>query len=269
MTAQPYLLDNSTEHNRLSLQVRVWEPHAREMLDLIRVQPGWHCADIGCGALGILEPLAQRVGSSGRVIGTEIHESFVEAARRFVSERGLSNVEIIHDDAYASRVGDASLDFAHVRFVFAPCGRERQLLSELIRIVKPGGIIAIQEPDAARWRTWPYDATWERLKNVILRAFKLGGGDFDAGTRLRSMLLGAGLQNVQARAVSLTIDGGHPYKRLPVLFAQSLRRRILDAHLMSEDELVAAIAHVERIAADPSTVMTSFVVMQAWARRPA
>jgi hypothetical protein len=59
-------------------------------------------------------------------------------------------------------------------------------MNELWRLTKPGGIIAIQEPDAAAWRCYPPSAAWDRLKAAILEAFRRGGGDFDAGRRTQS-----------------------------------------------------------------------------------
>jgi hypothetical protein len=37
-------------------------------LDQIRIQPGWRAIDVGCGPLGILHLLSERVGSSGVVV---------------------------------------------------------------------------------------------------------------------------------------------------------------------------------------------------------
>jgi len=64
------------------------------------------------------------------------------------------------------------------------------------------------------------------------------------------------------------LPGGHPYLRLPVQFAASLRGRILDANLMSPSELDTAVAECERIAADPETCGLTFTVVQAWGRAP-
>src|SRR4051794_11047087 len=67
-----YLLPASaSELERLRLQARVWEPEAETLLDRIGVQPGWRCADLGCGAMGILGPLSRRVGPTGRILGLD------------------------------------------------------------------------------------------------------------------------------------------------------------------------------------------------------
>lgn len=265
-----YLLsDSASELERLRLQAKVWEPSAEAMLDQIGVKPGWDCVDLGCGAMGILGPLSRRVGPAGKVVGVEVDAKQLAAARAHVVGQGLENVEVLERDAYGATLPRESFDFTHVRFLFAPVGRDAELLTELLGLTKPGGTIAVQEPDSSAWGYYPASPQWEQLKEAILAAFRSGGGDFDAGRRTYSMLRGVGLEDVQLRAAVVALPGQHPYKRVPVQFAASLRRRVLEAGILKEPELDELVQDCERLAADPDTVMTSFVVTQVWGRKPA
>jgi ubiquinone/menaquinone biosynthesis C-methylase UbiE len=266
--SDPYLLsDSASELERLRLQAKVWEPSAEAMLDQIGIKAGWSCVDLGCGALGILGPLSRRVGSAGRVVGVDVDAKQLAAARAHVLEQGLENVAVLERDAYRTTLPRESFDFTHVRFLFAPVGRDEELLTELLGLTRPGGIIAVQEPDASAWGYYPPSPEWERLKEAILAAFRSGGGDFDAGRRTYSMLRGVGLEDVQIRAAVVALAGRSPYKRVPLQFAASLRRRILEAEILKEAELDNLVRDCERLAADPETVMTSFVVTQVWGRK--
>jgi SAM-dependent methyltransferase len=229
---------------------------------------GWHCVDLGCGAMGILEPLARRVGPSGRVVGVEIDPMQHRGARAFVAENSLANVEILEADAYASPLRAASFDLTHVRFLFAPAGRDAELMNELWRLTKPGGIIAIQEPDSAAWRCHPPSDAWDQLKAAILEAFRRGAGDFDAGRRTHMMLRDRGAEDLRIRAAVVALAPGHPYLRLPIQFATSLGNRILDVGIITKSELDKAIVECEKIAGDPRTTGVTFVVTQVWGRKP-
>ena len=68
-----YILASPVERERLQLQARLWEPHVERMLDQIGIAPGSTCLDVGCGAMGILDPLSRRVGPRGRVVGIDIN----------------------------------------------------------------------------------------------------------------------------------------------------------------------------------------------------
>lgn len=263
-----YLLTGgSAELERLRLQARVWEPEAEAMLDRIGVAPGWYCIDLGCGAMGLLGPLSHRVGTRGHVIGVDIDPKQLAAARELVQENKLENVEILERDAYDTHLPRESFNFTHVRFVFAPGGRDDELLREMLALTRPGGVVAIQEPDASCWSCYPAHPAWERLKGAILTAFARGGGDFNAGKRTFGMLRRAGLEDIHIRAAVIALQDTHLYKRLPIQFAISLRQQIVDGGILSESELDQAITECEQVASDPATIVMSFVVTQVWGRK--
>src|SRR5262249_14237410 len=149
-------------------------------------------------------------------------------------------------DAYTTGLPASSFDLVHVRFLFAPAGRDANLLAEMLRLVRPGGIVAIQEPDSVAWACYPAHPTWDRLTNLIRSAFARSGGDFDVGRRTYSMLRRAGLQDVQIRAAVLALQDTHPYRALPTQLVASLRQRIIGDGLIGAAELDDLIADCER-----------------------
>jgi ubiquinone/menaquinone biosynthesis C-methylase UbiE len=149
MSKEPYLLaSGALELDRLRLQAKVFEPSTEAWLDEIGIETGCRCLDLGCGALGILGPLARRAGPSGRVVGLDFDPKLLAAADVFVAQSGLGNIELIQGDAYATQLPSASIDCVHARFMFAPLGRDNDLIQEMYRLTRPGGLIAIQEPDS-------------------------------------------------------------------------------------------------------------------------
>ena len=265
-----YLLAGGVaELERLQLQARVWEPEAEAMLTHIGLQSGWRCLDLGCGAMGILGPLSRQVGPTGQVIGVDVDAKQLAAARSYIQETGMHNVEIVEQDAYHTTLPRESFDLVHVRFVLAPVGRDEELVREMVALTRLGGVVVIQEPDATCWNCFPPYEAWDRLKSAILTAFKRRGGDFNAGQRTYSMLKQAGLEEVRIRAAVIALHNGHPYMRLPIQFATSLRQQIVDGGLLTEVELEEVLAVCEEIAKNPDTFVMSFILTQVWGRKPA
>jgi len=266
-----YLLsDSGSELDRLRMQARFWEPDAQSMLGLIGVRAGWRCLDLGCGAMGILRSLSEAVGAEGSVVGLDNDPRLLAAARKWAdAQPGMDNVELMEGDAFRTGLPRASFDLVHARFMFCPLGTSEALLREMLALVKPGGMIAIQEPVASSWRFYPSRPAVERLVAAIVTAFQAGGGNFDAGAWSYLMLRSAGLENVQTTAVLRALQPGDPYRLLPVQFAASLRERIIEDGLLSEDELARLMIAAEAAAADDQTVATTFTLMQAWGRKAA
>lgn len=265
-----YLLPSSpAELSRLRLQAEVWEPESERLFAQIGVGPGWRCAELGCGAMGVLGPLSRQVGPAGEVVGLDNDPAQLAAAGGYVAERGLTNITLRPGDAYNTGMPGASFDLVHARFLAAPAGRTEELLREMVRLTRPGGVVVMQEPDAGSWGCFPSLPAWERLKELILSAFAVRGGDFNAGRRIYGLLRGAGLERVQLRAAVLALPAGHPYLRLPVQFVAALRERILAERLLSAAALAGLVAAYEAAITGPDTFGLSFTVVQGWGYAPA
>src|SRR5215472_5308434 len=112
----PYVLGGTlTEQQRLVAQAQGLEAHARWMLDRITITPGSRAVDIGCGPIGIMNLLSDRVGPDGAVVGVEREPRFVEMARTELSKRGLRNVNVINADALKTGFERGSYDIVHER----------------------------------------------------------------------------------------------------------------------------------------------------------
>ena len=136
-----------TELNRLRAQAEEYEVSARWLLDTIGIRPGSRVLDVGCGPIGILGLLSEKVGPEGEVVGLEREPRFVELARREVGRLGLQNVTILEADALNNRLDSDSFDFVHERLVMVNVPERRELLSEMLRVTVPGGAIALQDID--------------------------------------------------------------------------------------------------------------------------
>lgn len=263
----PSLHLDSRDPGRSRLQSQIWDPEVETWLDQIDVQAGWQCVDLGCGAMGILEPLSRRSGPTGRVIGLEPRGSLLVAAREFVIRSKLENVRLLDTPPNGTSLPDESFHLVHGRFLLSAGGNEREILAEMLRLARRGGIVALEEPDSAAWHCYPDHMAWSRLRDAVRAAFLRGGGDLDAGCRTFALLRDAGLEDVRIRAATIALQGVHPVKRLLVDLAEAQRERILEGGILDEQKLDQALTECDRIARDPATIVVNFLMTQVWGRK--
>ncbi|HEU5376499.1 MAG TPA: methyltransferase domain-containing protein [Ktedonobacteraceae bacterium] len=261
-----YILGSGqSEVERLQLQARTWMPEAEVMLDLIGIPDGWHCLDVGCGTVGILKPLSQRVGSAGRVVGSDIDPVQLAAARLYLQEEALNNVTLVEQDAFHPSFSHAQFDLVHARLLFTSEGNSApDLLQKLISLTKPGGVVAVQEPISSSWNCYPQHWSWNTLKETLFKLLAQNGEDNNMGQYMYALLCQAGLERVQVRPAILLLRGEHPYMRLPILLATQLRQPILEAGLLSQEELDQAIEACEIALKQPYAYVTTFIMLQTW-----
>jgi len=263
MSPENYLLANQpSELERLQLQSRVWEPAGRQLLSKLGDGSGRRALDVGCGAMGWLRILSEWVGPSGQVVGTDIDESLLGAARSFLEAEGISDVELAVDDLFASRLAPQSFDLVHARFVIAPLGRGREQVESFRRLVRPGGSLALEEWDLGSWHFNPPAPAAERLIGLLSEIFAVLGGE--AGRGLPQLLREVGIHGPELDAHLLALEPTHPYLRLPLQFSVALEPRLLER--LSEDELASLRREAETELAEPGRWGTSFTLIQSWGR---
>jgi len=259
-----YLLaDQPAERDRLQRQALAWEPAGRALLAEVEAPPGARAVDLGCGALGWLRLLSEWVGPDGCVVGTDIDPSLLDSARHFCLDEGLEQVTLVRDDLFASDLEPASFDLVHARFQTAPLGRSDEIVDAMFRLVRPGGLVILEDPSSASWRFHPPAPAADELVQHIIESFGRSGGCFDAGPQNVQLLHRRGL-TVIVRAAVLALESGDPYLRLPLQFATSLRQPLVDR--LGRDHLDDLVARAEYEIEEPTRWGVSFTLIQAVAR---
>ena len=261
MARENYLLANQpSELERLRLQSRVWEPTGRHLLSKVGGGSGGRALDVGCGALGWLRVLSEWVGPSGQIVGTDIDEGLLNAARSFLKEEEIANVELVVDDLFDSRLEPQSFDLLHARYLIAPLGRGREQVASHRRLVKPGGSLVLEEWDLASWHFNPAAPAAERLIRLLSEIFATLGGE--AGRGLPELLREIGIEEPEIDAHVIALSPGHPYLRLPLQFSVALESRLLET--LNEDELASLRREAEAELAEPGRWGTTFTLIQSW-----
>ena len=261
MSGEEYLLaEQPSELERLQLQSRVWEPTGKQLLSKLDGGSGRRALDVGCGALGWLRILSQWVGLSGQVVGTDIDEGLLDAARGFLEEEGISNVELVVDDLFDSKLEPQSFDLIHARYEIAPLGRGSDQVAAHRKLLKPDGSLVLEEWDLGSWHFNPPAAAAERLIGLLGEIFDAHGGE--AGRRLPELLREIGIEDPGLDAHVIALGPGHPYLRLPLQFSVALESRLLEK--VTEDELASLRKEAETELAEPGRWGTTFTLIQSW-----
>jgi ubiquinone/menaquinone biosynthesis C-methylase UbiE len=267
----PYILGATlTEQQRLIAQAQGLEEYAAWLLDRIPVRPGFRAVDVGCGPIGIMNLLSERVGSHGTVVGVERESRFADMARAELKERGLPNVRVVNADALTTGLEKNHYDMVHERLVLIniPPASQQALLAEMLSLLKPGGTIALEEFDFASYVCYPTHTSWETLFGIWSDAFHAAGGNLSIGRSLAGLLRSIGAENVQIKA-HVAIPQIGEYQRTHLLsLVESLHEPMLASGRITLTELRTHMAALTEHLADPDTTILDRLVVQAWGQKP-
>ncbi|MBO0707303.1 MAG: class I SAM-dependent methyltransferase [Candidatus Dormibacteraeota bacterium] len=111
----------------------------------IGVAPGLVVLDVGCGPGTFLEEAARTAGRGGEARGVEPDAEWAEVARSRLRSQGLGRVAVDVAPTHRLPYGDGAFDLA---YLVAMLGRVRDregTLREVLRVLKPGGRLAVTE----------------------------------------------------------------------------------------------------------------------------
>jgi arsenite methyltransferase len=134
--------------------------------------------DLGSGAGLDLLLARERVGETGRVIGIDMTDAMIEAAREHVARAGFTNVEVRKGVIEGLPVDDASVDWVISNCVINLSPDKPAVFREIARVLRPGGRFSVSDivveslPDWVRASSEAYVAC---VAGAISEAEYVGG----------------------------------------------------------------------------------------------
>jgi SAM-dependent methyltransferase len=257
---------DAAELQRLTVQAAGLAPQAQWLFDQIPIRAGWRTVDIGCGPIGILDLLSERVGPQGLVVGLEREARFFAMAGAEVKRRGLGNVRIVAGDALNPDLQEGSFDFVHERLVLMnmPQAQQRKMVSQMLALLKPGGSIALQDYDRVSCVCYPEHPSWVILLAAYADAFSAGGGNGSTGRVLPWLLRSAGARNVKTKIHASFLDVGDSRRTHHLGLLAVMEDKILALGRFGRGEFAdhkqALLEHL----AHPDTLLIDHLLVQAW-----
>ncbi len=268
--AAVYPLGSSAgESARLQRQADELAPDSAALLDRVGLAPGHSAIDLGCGPRGILDLLAGRVSPGGRVVGLDADPAHTAMAVKFASDRRLRGVEIVTADARHTGLPAGSFDLVHARTLLINLPEPAQAVAEMVRLARPGGAVAVAEPDTEHALCYPPHPAFDRTGEIFRLAFRRTGADPALGRRVPELFRQAGLAEVGVEPRTQMYPPGNSRRTVRLDLVRAMRPQIVEIGLASEDELDQLDAALRPHLEDPHTVVMTGLLFLVWGHKPA
>jgi SAM-dependent methyltransferase len=146
------------------------KPVTVRLARLAAVPPGTHVLDVGGGFGGPARTLAVEFGC--RVTGIDLTDSYVRAATMLTARMGLAD-RVSHQvgNALALPFPDGAFDMVWTQNSGMNIADKERLYAGFHRVLRPGGLLALQEPMAGPAQPVVYPVMWARdASTSFLRA---------------------------------------------------------------------------------------------------
>jgi ubiquinone/menaquinone biosynthesis C-methylase UbiE len=141
---------------RLFVLHNIYGPAGHRLLLQAGLKPGMHVADFGCGVGAVTQMLGEMVGPSGSVTGLDASAAQIAQATEICS--GSANVRFLTADACNTGLPPNSFDLVYCRYLLLHLPDPAACLLEMRRVLKPGGILVVEDGDLASATSVPATA---------------------------------------------------------------------------------------------------------------
>jgi SAM-dependent methyltransferase len=252
------------ERDRLGALESLFDASSRRLLAGLGVGEGWRCLEVGCGAGGVARWLAERVGSTGRVLATDLDT-------RFIDGHDQANLDVLTHDIVSDTLEEAAFDLVHARAVLEHLPQRRDVLVRLVSALKPGGWLLVEDvvfgPSTAAAlagfvSSGPVAEAAERLFRATAAVFAAVGADPSYGNHLPATLADAGLVTIGGEVHTPVVAGGTEHWTRGTV--EQLAERLIGTGLVTAADVELFLAAT----AQPSTYYLPPLMVSVWGQRP-
>ncbi|MBW7473447.1 demethylmenaquinone methyltransferase [Paenibacillus oenotherae] len=158
-------------NNLLSMRRhKAWRKFAMNKMD---VKPGATAIDICCGTCDWTIALARSSGT-GEMVGLDFSQNMLNYGKQKVDKEKLQEqITLVQGNAMALPFEDNRFDYATIGFALRNVPDLKQVLQEMMRVVKPGGQVVCLELSKPMWQ--PFKAVYyfyfERILPLLGKLF--------------------------------------------------------------------------------------------------
>jgi SAM-dependent methyltransferase len=258
-----YLFDHATkaERERLASIEASLDPFTIECLEKIGVEEGWRCLEVGAGGGSIAEWLCRRVGTSGKVVATDLQTKFLQAIE-------VPNLEVRRHDIVTEELEPNAFDLVFARKVLEHLLEPAGALKKMCAALRPGGCLYVEDTDMSSFRrvSGPRPELFGRVYSKFLEVMSAGGFQPTLGVRLGDELRALGLEDVQVKGVTgeWTAAGDNSTGRVYRMTFERLRDRITGPGGVAREEFDQFLADLS----SPDFHAMTAIHFLAWGRKP-
>lgn len=163
------------------------------------LQSGMKLLDCGCGPGTITLGFAKII-APGTVTGIDIGSSQINIARENALKQAITNADFQEGNIYNLPFEDNSFDAAFSHAVLEHLQEPTKALQELLRVLKPGGILGVRTPDWGGFLIAPSNPELDQAIEYYKLLQQRNGGNPYIGRQLRALLREAGFTGIKASA---------------------------------------------------------------------
>jgi SAM-dependent methyltransferase len=224
-------------------------------------------ADFGCGVGVVTQMLAEIVGPAGSACGIDVNGAQLDQARELCAGGGLTNTSFVEANVSNTGLPRNYFDLVYCRFLLLHLTDPASCLREMRDVLRPGGIIVVEDGDLASATSIPPTAT-DAFADLFCRLGPTRGVDYSLARNLYHLVIGAGFgdANLEIHQPAIIRGENRFFLKWSV---EEAGPALVHSGITTSDELTRTLAEMQCAAEDPGILILAPRMSLVWARKSA
>ena len=247
---------------RQRLLQKIMEPVTDKVLEQLQLPAGIRCLDLGCGMGETTRQLAAKLEKSSQVVGVDQDPELVKTASSMTPADGCS-ITFEQGDATSLDFENETFHFVFARYLLHHLDEPKKVLAEMFRVCKPGGMVAVQEPDCAKQYCYPGSWAYEKIPDIYGRLF---ANPF-VGRELFSLFgqLGCPEPHLDVETIAgVNVELRRSYR----MTIEATGSALIEKGILTSDEWEELVEEFRRVEEEPGTLCVWSPSFSVWGKPP-
>ena len=198
--------DQEGEFKRLITQATIGEDIEFGVLENLGLRDGAKVLDLGSGP-GVTSLLMAKRFPSAKIIGVEPDDTLRKKADTLISSQTLTDsCHFINGSGDSIPLENDEVDFSYARLLFQHLPNPIEVLSEMKRVTRRGGMVVVLDVDDDSNIIHPAPQGLSMLEKSIADAQASAGGDRYIGRKLHGYMHEVGLEDIAVEHIPITAN---------------------------------------------------------------
>jgi ubiquinone/menaquinone biosynthesis C-methylase UbiE len=257
--------DRGRELRRLHLLHDVYAEASRRTVVAAGLRPGMAVADFGCGVGLTTRMLTALTGQFGIVTGIDIDPVLLRTAKHYCALEGAA-ASFVQADACRTGLPRESFDVVYCRLLLLHLPNPIDCLREMSDVLRPGGIIVVEDSDLATATSVPATAI-SAFGDLFGRFGPLLGLDVSGARTLYHKMKSVGFANPRLELRQPAITEGEQ-RNLLRWSVEEASASFLDAGVATRAALDRTLRDMQEAIDNRDVLILAPQMWSAWARKP-
>lgn len=262
-TSDNYIISGGKDgKSRLKTLSETLYLYTKSLLEAQGLTSGKTFLDLGCGGGDVSFMAAEMAGPTSNITAVDFDEEILSLAQQEASNLHISNIRFQRAGAYDIKYNN-EFDIAYARFLLSHLTEPATALALMVKSVKPGGKVIVEDLQFSGHFCYPYCEAFEKYIQYYTLAATHNGHHPEIGLSLFTLFREAGLKDVGVEIIQPCFHTGQG-KWMAYITLDRIKDTLVKQGIATMPAIQQILQELEAFTLNETTIISLPRIFRVW-----